>query len=142
MAIEILIKKDMVEGGTTETAAETPSPTNRKAEPKPKKTQADKNKELAMAHVVSITKNALMTSLNDYGDFSGNALDVRGANTLINVASMGVMLATAGPLVGGVVIAGTAVLSAIKSATNNAREQRQINYNNVRLGGILNGGNR
>lgn len=133
--LEILIKKGV--GGVT--AA---TPTNQEVKPETVKGETDKTKSVVAAQVINIAKQGMTTAISNYGAITGRAREQQAVENLINIAGTVTTFAVAGPVVGGFMLAGQVALSGIQSATNQALNNRQVNFDNARLGVITRNGNR
>lgn len=136
--LEVYIKKGL---GNTDGSINT-TPTNQEVMPEAVPEATDKKDNVVAAQVVNIAKQGMLLGVRNYGAVTGRAREQQGIENAINLASIVATYAVAGPVVGSIVLAGQAVLGGVQSSINQGLQERQINYNNARLGVVTKNGNR
>lgn len=136
--LEVYIKKGLGEA----TDRSNTTPTDQAETPTTKKGETDKTKSVVAAQVVNVAKQGMLIGLRNYGNITGRAKEQQAIENAINLASVAATFAVAGPYVGGAVLVGQAILGGVQSAIDQNLQERQINFNNARLGVITKNGNR
>ena len=136
--LEVYIKKGI---GNTSGEVNT-APTNQEVKPETKKGETDATKNIIGAQVVNIAKQGMMMAVRNYGAVTGRVKQQQNIESAINVAGLVTTYIVGGPILAGIVLTGQSALGVIQSATTQRLENRQFDFNNDRLGGIISGGNR
>ena len=134
--LEVYIKKGI---GNTSGEVNT-APTNQEVKPETKKGETDATKNIIGAQVVNIAKQGMMMAVRNYGAVTGRVKQQQNIESAINVAGLVTTYIVGGPILAGVVLAGQSALGVIQSTTTQRLENRQFDFNNDRLGGIISGG--
>ena len=131
--LEVHIKKGV------DTAETTATPTAQETTPK-RKNEASKTKRVSQSHLIGVARDAINLGISKTGDLTGNYSFANKINNLVSLGTAFGTLAVAGPVVGGIVIGGQALISGATAGIDNYVTIRAINFNNERLGRISKGG--
>lgn len=137
MELELYVKKGV---GSIDDSGQ--APTDQKQTPKNKKKETKTTQEVVAAQVVNLAKQGLMMGIRNYGDITGRAREQQSIETAINIAGTALTFAVAGPLIGSLALGVQSALNIGQSVVSQRLENRQVDFNNRRLGAIISEGNR
>lgn len=133
--LEVHIKKGV---GTAEA---TRTPTNKEGTPA-LRGETSATKKATQSHLIRVAQDAIMLGVNKTGDLTGNYMFARQINNAIAISGVVATLAYAGPVVGGIMVGGQAIMQVGSTMIDNYTEVRNIEFNNQRLGRISRAGSR
>jgi triphosphoribosyl-dephospho-CoA synthetase len=136
--IKIVIKKGEAGDGTAPTNnTGVASVQNAKSE----QGKADIQTQAVNAAIIQISKQALMTGVQQYGNLTGNYASVRTLNTVMSIASDVLIIAKAGP-VGAIYVAGKYASQILTQEITHFRNVQEHEFNTRKLGEISTKGSR
>lgn len=127
--LEVHIKKGV------DTAESTSTPTTQETIPK-RKDEASVTRRASQSHLIGVARDAINLGINKTGDLTGNYSFANKINNLVSIGTSITTLVVAGPVVGGIVIGGQALISGATAGIDNYVAIRAIDFNNARLGRI------
>lgn len=129
--IKIVIKKGESGDGTAPSETGVASAqTSKKEEGK-----ADIQKEAVNAALIQVSKQAIMSGFQQYGDLTGNYAAVRNINGVMSVAADLLIIAKGGP-VGAVFVVGKYATQILTQEISHFRNTQEHEFNVKRLGEI------
>lgn len=131
--LEIHVKKGV---GTAEA---TRTPTSGEVVPQLKQ-ETSALMRATQAHLIRAGQDVIMLGINKTSDLTGNYSFAHKTNNALAIAGVIGTFAATGPAVGGIMIGGQALTSALTAGIDNYVEVRNINFNNERLGRISRAG--
>ena len=131
--LEIHIKKGV------DTAEATKTPTGGEVVPT-KKGETSNATRATQAHLIKVVKDTLNLAVNKTGDLSGNYTFANKVSNAVAVGGVITTLVVAGPIIGGIMVGGQALISGATAGIDNYVEIRNLKFNNERLGRISRAG--
>lgn len=135
--IEILIRKnDGATGGASE-GIEKVDKTPTTASPRKPTQEINRTAQLVLTRAISLGKEALGTVLDKHAEWSGDSIMSNKYKRALNIGSSALMI-YAGGWIGAGYVAGKEILGIYSSIKDLQIERRKIEYNNARLGRVVN----